>query len=126
MGFCITNRKELEDLLDKQKLSEAYRNYVGYYNEMASGVDFELLKNIDILDCSKINEAEKTEIEKFTKKLQKLDENLKGGVNAYKAAYNFKDDDNFEFCRNIVKSVYIQYHTREGFTVVEWGGTEIK
>lgn len=30
MGFCITNRKELEDLLDKQKLSEAYRNYVDY------------------------------------------------------------------------------------------------
>ena len=109
-----------------QEYIEAYRKYVGYYNEMATGVDFELLKNIDILDCSKINEAEKTEIEKFTKKLQKLDENLKGGVNAYKAAYDFKDDDNFEFCRNIVKSVYIQYHTSDGFTVFYEGILEFK
>ena len=109
-----------------QEYIEAYRKYVGYYNEMATGVDFELLKNIDILDCSKINEAEKTEIEKFTKKLQKLDENLEGGVNAYKAAYDFKDDDNFEFCRNIVKSVYIQYHTSEGFTVFYEGILEFK
>ena len=69
-----------------QEYIEAYRKYVGYYNEMATGVDFELLKNIDILDCSKINEAEKTEIEKFTKKLQKLDENIEVGVNAYKDA----------------------------------------
>ena len=109
-----------------QEYIEAYRKYVGYYNEMATGVDFELLKNIDILDCSKITKTEKDEIEKFTKKLQKLDENLKGGVNAYKAAYDFKDDDNFEFCRNIVKSVYIQYHTSDGFTVFYEGILEFK
>ena len=103
-----------------QEYIEAYRKYVGYYNEMATGVDFELLKNIDILDCSNITETEKTEIEKFTKKLQKLNENLKGDVNAYKAVYEFKDDDNFEFCRNIVKptyGLYVQHHTTNGFTV---------
>jgi hypothetical protein len=30
MGYCITNRKEIEDLLDKQKLCDAYRNYIDY------------------------------------------------------------------------------------------------
>lgn len=30
MGYCITNRKEIEDLLDKQKLCDAYQNYVDY------------------------------------------------------------------------------------------------
>ena len=68
-----------------QTYIEAYRKYVGYYNEMATGVDFELLKNIDILDRSKITKTEKDEIEKFTKKIQNLDESLKGDVNAYKA-----------------------------------------
>ncbi len=100
-----------------QEYIEAYKKYVGYYNEMARDVNFELLKNIDILDCSKITETEKDEIEKFTKKLQKLDENLEGGIKAYKAAYEFKDDNNFEFCRNIVTKIYIQYHTEDGFTV---------
>ena len=103
-----------------QKYIEAYRKYVDYYNEMAKDVDFELLKNIDILDCSKITKTEKDEIEKFTKKIQNLDESLKGDVNAYKAVYEFKDDDKFEFCRNIVKPIYglyIQHNTTNGFTV---------
>lgn len=30
MGYCITSRKDIEDLLDKQKLNEAYKNYVDY------------------------------------------------------------------------------------------------
>ena len=103
-----------------QKYIEAYRKYVDYYNEMAKDVDFELLKNIDILDCSKITKTEKDEIEKFTKKIQNLDESLKGDVNAYKAVYEFKDDGKFEFCRNIVKPIYglyIQHNTTNGFTV---------
>lgn len=30
MGYCITNRKDIEDLLDKQILSDSYRNYIDY------------------------------------------------------------------------------------------------
>lgn len=30
MGYCITNRKDIEDLLDKQILSDSYKEYIDY------------------------------------------------------------------------------------------------
>lgn len=30
MGFCITSRKDIDDLLDKHKLSDCYENYEDY------------------------------------------------------------------------------------------------
>ena len=100
-----------------QTYIEAYRKYVGYYNEMATGVDFELLKNIDILDCSKITKTEKDEIEKFSNNIKKFDEDILRDREAYKAAYDFKEDKKFEICQNIVNYVYVQYHMVNGFTV---------
>ncbi len=62
MGYCITNRKEIEDLLDKQKLCDAYRNYIDYpFLPVGLLVDeLEKRKKKDtVLPCQLIDKVEK-------------------------------------------------------------------
>lgn len=61
MGYCITNRKEIEDLLDKQKLCDAYRNYIDYpFLPVGLLVDEEKRKKKDtVLPCQLIDKVEK-------------------------------------------------------------------
>ncbi len=97
-----TTKKKLDDF---NEYIESYLTLCEHFGNISKGVDFELLKKVDIFNDGNNTQGEIDEIRKILKSLEDEKTFFKDENKRYESVY-IKPDDGFDYCRMIVTFNY--------------------